>query len=94
MKILGRPGSDRSAGERSERMQQVGESVGILVDRLSNMTDDELGDYLRLDVLREVLDRRVGQVGRYERSVFSEAFKVLVDEDFTLVNLEPCWRAA
>jgi hypothetical protein len=64
-----------------------------LTERLDALSAEELGDYLRLDVLREVLDRRVGQVGRYERAVFSEAFKVLVEEDFGLENLEPCWRA-
>jgi len=57
------------------------------------MSELELDDFLRLDVLREVLDRRVGQVGRYERAVFSEAFKVLTEENFDVSNLEQCWRA-
>ncbi len=58
------------------------------------MDQELLGDFLRLDVLNEVLDKRVGQVGRYERLVFSEAFKVLIEEDFSLDNMEPCWRAS
>jgi len=45
-------------------------------------------------VLAETLDRRVGQVGRYERSVYFEAFQVLISEKFNLTHLEPCWRAA
>ena len=57
------------------------------------MTTEELGDFLRLDVLSETLDKRVGQVGRYERGVFFEAFSVLIAEAFDVPNMEPCWRA-
>jgi hypothetical protein len=64
-----------------------------LIKNLDSYDDESLADYLRLDVLQEVLDRRVGQVGRYERAVFADAFKVLVEEEFSLDNLEPCWRA-
>lgn len=91
--VLGRPGAPRPVGERARRMNALREAEDALIDRLASYDTDELGDYLRLDVLREVLDRRVGQVGRYERAVYAEAFKVLVEERFELPNLEPCWRA-
>jgi hypothetical protein len=91
--VLGRPGADREAEERAERLRDLIAAQQALTKRLESLSNEDLGDYLRLDVLREVLDRRVGQVGRYERAVFSEAFKVLVEEDFALSNLEPCWRA-
>ncbi|NKW62103.1 hypothetical protein GS931_20165 [Rhodococcus hoagii] len=74
-------------------MAQHQDSVHALISKLEGLSESDLGDFLRLDVLREVLDRRVGQVGRYERAVFSEAFKVLVEEEFTVTNLEQCWRA-
>lgn len=91
--VLGRPGANRPQDERAQRLAALVSAVDNLTQRLNAMSTDELGDFLRLDVLREVLDRRVGQVGRYERAVFSDAFKVLVEENFELVNLEPCWRA-
>jgi len=91
--VLGRPGASRSAPERSRRMESLAAQEAVLIERLEKYSIEELADYLRLDVLREVLDRRVGQVGRYERAVFAEAFKVLVDEEFSIQNLEPCWRA-
>lgn len=91
--ILGRPGADRTPAERIGRIDSLEASATMLNDRLDLMTLKELGDFLRLDVLQEVLDRRVGQVGRYERAVFGEAFKVLVGENFQLENLEQCWRA-
>jgi hypothetical protein len=91
--VLGRPGADRAPEERAARLAELNMAKDACVDRLAVLSIPELGDYLRLDVLREVLDRRVGQVGRYERAVFAEAFKVLVEERFALDNLEPCWRA-
>lgn len=92
-KILGRPGADKSNEAREENTKRLLMRHEHLVERLNKMSQTELGGFLKLDVLTEVLDKRVGQVGRYERSVFSEAFKVLIEEDFELRTLEPCWRA-
>lgn len=91
--ILGRPGADRSAADRAKILKRLQKQESALIKRLEKAKTEELADFLRLDVLQEVLDRRVGQVGRYERAVFAEAFKVLVEEEFDVPNLEPCWRA-
>jgi hypothetical protein len=91
--VLGRPGATRPIEQRALKMAELDEASNAFIQRLSAFNMEELGDFLRLDVLAEVLDRRVGQVGRYERAVYAEAFKVLVDERFMLENLEPCWRA-
>jgi hypothetical protein len=92
--ILGRPGADRASADRAAKLAELQHAEAILVTRLKGLTQPELGEFLKLDVLDEVLNKRVGQVGRYERSVFSEAFKVLIEENFVLENLEPCWRAS
>jgi hypothetical protein len=76
-----------------EDHREVKKAVGNLVSELNQMAPEAVGDFLKLDVLRETLDRRVGQVGRYERAVFYEAFKVLVEENFDLPDMEACWRA-
>jgi hypothetical protein len=91
--VLGRPGASRPTGERSQRMEELNEAASALLTRLDRMSEDELGAFLKVDVLREILDRRVGQVGRYERAVFADAFKVLIDEQFDVVDMEQCWRA-
>tara|TARA_R110002051_G_scaffold8952_3_gene36327 strand:- start:1248 stop:2408 length:1161 start_codon:yes stop_codon:yes gene_type:complete len=91
--ILGRPGLDRDAADRERRMADVIRSSSRLVARLEGLTAPQVGEFLQLDVLRETLDRRVGQVGRYERGVFFDAFKVLIEEDFNLPTMEACWRA-
>lgn len=91
--VIGRPGMERPDTESHERMQELIQKANLLIDRLNGMEAEAVGDFLKLDVLRETLDRRVGQVGRYERSVYSDAFRVLIEEDFELRDMEPCWRA-
>lgn len=91
--ILGRPGADRPQAERTARMQQLKQSAHDLIYRLANLDASHLRDFLKTDVLEELLDKRVGQVGRYERGVFADAFKVLIEENFAVQNLEQCWRA-
>jgi hypothetical protein len=92
--ILGRPGLDRSLEEQSARMEAMVMESTALIDRLKPLDTDGLGNFLMLDVLSEILDKRVGQVGRYERAVFYEAFRLLVNEHFNVPSLEPCWRAS
>ncbi|CAN5577150.1 hypothetical protein BH11ACT6_BH11ACT6_12010 [soil metagenome] len=91
--VLGRPGATRSIEQRAAKTVELENAADAFVDRLAKFDTAELGDFLRLDVLAEVLDRRVGQIGRYERAVYADAFKVLIEERFVLDNLEPCWRA-
>lgn len=91
--VLGRPGMDRPHNERRDRMIQIEHNAGALIDKLNGMTQEEVAAFLKLDVLAETLDRRVGQVGRYERGVYFEGFQVLINEHFELTSMEPCWRA-
>ena len=92
--VLGRPGLDRSIEDRSARIAKVREGAKKLANRLNEISAAEVGEFLKLDVLSEILDKKVGQVGRYERGVFVEAFKVLIEDDFEIPNMEPCWRAS
>lgn len=92
--VLGRPGANRPAAQRGSRMDEIGALEDNLLAKLGDMSVNAVGDFMRLDVLREVLDRKSSQVGRYERGVFGEAFKVLIEENFTIDNMEQCWRAA
>ena len=91
--VLGRPGMDRNHEERRTRIEQIERDAKALMRRLDCMDNQQLGEFLKLDVLVETLDRRVGQVGRYERGIYFDAFQVLINEGFNLSNMEPCWRA-
>lgn len=94
IEVLGRPGAGRDQEARAQRTDRMKSRTDKFISELNRMDDARLAQFLKLDVLREVLDKRVGQVGRYERSVFSEAFKVLVEEQFSLSDMEQCWRAS
>jgi hypothetical protein len=91
---LGRPGLDRTPDERDARMTEIVKQGTALVTKLNESSAADVGRFLALDVLSEVLQKRVGQVGRYERAVFFDAFKVLVEEGFVLTTMEPGWRAS
>lgn len=91
--VLGRPGMDRPQDEAAQRIARVDAQANALIKRLSDAPPEDVGRFLALGVLRERLNVRTGQVGRFERSVFSEAFKVLIEEGFDLPDMEPCWRA-
>lgn len=94
LSVLGRPGMDRTVDERAKRIARINADCGRLIVRLNKQSEAALGEFLKLDVLAETLDKRVGQVGRYERGVYFEGFHVLLEEKFELDSLEPCWRAA
>lgn len=91
--VLGKVGLDRIENERDQRMNSLTQGADDLIHRLGKNSVEDFQKFLRLDVLSEVLDRKVGQVGRYERSVFYEAFKLLIEERFAVPDMEPCWRA-
>jgi hypothetical protein len=92
--ILGRLGSDRHVEESNAALTAIQTGVDDLVHRLSDMSEDQLQTFLLLDVLNErVLGQKRSAIGRYERSFFETAFKVLIEEKFNVPSLEVCWRA-
>lgn len=91
--VIGRPAMERTNEIKLERIGHIENKVAVLCAKVDALDPQEIGDFLKLDVLSEVLDKRVGQVGRYERAVFFEAFNVLIQEELSVPSMEPCWRA-
>lgn len=92
--ILGRVGMDREVDRSSARLAELSRACAICVERINRMSAPDLERFLALDVLAERLGRRpTSAVGRWERSYFESAFKVLVDENYEVPSLETCWRA-
>lgn len=94
LNILGRLGNDRTPVASDEILNELKKQVLEMVQRLNSLSSDELREFLGLEVLGE---RLVGQkrsaIGRYERSFFETAFKVLLEERLEVPTLEVCWRA-
>jgi hypothetical protein len=92
--ILGRLGGDRTEEESIAALQAITNGAKNLIERLGTLSNYELREFLGLDVLSErVLGQKRSAIGRYERSFFETAFKVLIEEKFAVQSLEVCWRA-
>jgi len=95
VKLMGRPGSaEVPDNEKRERLESLSGKAADLLQRLDLMTAEQIGEFLDYTTLNEVLsDRKTGAVGDFEREFFLKAFQVLIEEEFTLTNMTPCWRA-
>lgn len=91
--ILGRVGMDKEDEVSEERCATLERSCAELVARLSK-PGFKLDEFIALETLSEKLSRRPSSaVGRWERAFFETAFRVLVEENFNVPSMEPCWRA-
>ena len=91
--VIGRPGMEKPSEARAARIQKIMDDAEKFTEKLNSFDAQQLCDFLSLNLLEEILDKRVGQVGRYERAIFYEAFSVLIQEDFQVPSMEACWRA-
>jgi hypothetical protein len=92
--ILGRIGMDRSEQDSECRLNDIQSSFSKLREKLNYLSQEDLGRFLSLDTLAEKTSKRpTSAVGRWERSFFESAFKVLLEEGFGVPSLETCWRS-
>ncbi|WP_125954908.1 hypothetical protein [Novosphingobium sp. MD-1] len=92
--VLGRIGMDKTEQESDDRLTKLSSSFARLREKLDNLSADNLGSFLSLDTLAEKASKRpTSAVGRWERSFFESAFKVLIEENFEVPSLETCWRS-
>lgn len=92
--ILGRIGMDKSEQDSDERLHNLSSSFSRLNEKLNGLNESDLGYFLSLDTLAEKASKRpTSAVGRWERSFFESAFKVLLEESFDVPSLETCWRS-
>ncbi|RQM43996.1 hypothetical protein EHZ19_31170 [Paraburkholderia bannensis] len=93
--VFGRPGISRPTSEQQKRLERTTKGVTRLVSRLAKMSMDQLEEFLGFQTLNEAISRgRSGlSVGDMEREFFLKAFQVLMEDDFKVVDLTPCWRA-
>lgn len=92
--VLGRIGMDKTEDESDARLVKLTESFQALKARLDGLSVEELENFLSLDTLAEKASKRpTSAVGRWERTFFEGAFKVLIEEGFDVPSLETCWRS-
>lgn len=89
--LFDEPGFDIDWAQTGDRMQSAANSISTLVERVTRMNADELTEFLQLETLNDRLDQRSGQVGRFERDLFTRAFGLMLQRGHELKNLTPCW---
>lgn len=85
------PGFDIDWGGVEGKLREIRKTVEALIEKLKGFSNDELEGFLELDLLNERLNRRSGQVGRYERELFTRAFRLMIERGSGLPNMAPCW---
>jgi hypothetical protein len=93
--VFGRPGMTRSAVDQTRRLQKLNDGVAKLKNRLNALPINELENFLAFQTLNEAITRGKSglKLGDTEREFFLTGFQVMIEEDFGLTDMAPCWRA-
>ncbi len=92
-KIIGRPGDERSQEKIDECKRVFFDTINNVSENLIAKSDEDVLDYIDFATLNQKMERKMSKVGDYERELFYEAFKVLIDENGEVNTLGICWRA-
>ena len=92
-KIMGRPGDERDKEKIEGYKMKFINAIENVVSSIEQKGEEELVGYMDFATLNQMMERRTAKVGDFERELFYEAFKVLVEENGQLSNLGICWRA-
>lgn len=93
MKVIGRPGVNRTAEIQQKSLSKIVKDFGEFIERLKPIEGNELLNFLSFDILNEIIDKPSSKVGDFERTFFKEAFTSLIEQDFQVDSFESCWRA-
>lgn len=93
--VFGRPGVTRPTDDQAKRLDKIVRGLTKLEKRLQRLANERIGDFLGFQTLNEAISRGKSglSVGDMEREFFLKAFQVLLEEDFAVTDMTPCWRA-
>lgn len=92
-KIIGRPGDERSQEKIARSKEKFLSAFANVQKSIDSKNEEELVEYIDFATLNQKMERRTAKVGDFERELFYEAFKVVIEEDGELSTLGICWRA-
>ncbi len=93
LSVLGRPGLDYPPEKQNQQWNEIKNNADELLQKLNNFNSEEIGTFLDFTTLNELIRQKSGKASHYERALFLEAFKVMIEEKFDIENMTPCWRA-
>lgn len=93
--VFGRPGVSRPGTEQMRRLEKIRRGLGKLERKLSKASSEKVEQFLGFQTLNEAISRGKSglSVGDMEREFFLKGFQVLLEEDFDVTDMTPCWRA-
>ena len=91
--VFDQPGFDINWKEAPKRLKEVQQSIEIISAKLDKLKKSQLGEFMQLSMLNQLLSGRRGGVGRFERDLFKRAFTMMIGNAARLQTLGPCWRA-
>ena len=91
LSILGRPGSDPNSERANKKWNQIKNDAEQMLQRLSELDSSQMRTFLDFQVLNELIGKKPAKSN--EREFFLQAFKILIEENFKIENMTPCWRA-
>lgn len=86
---LGRPGNEYTPEKQNQKWQDIKTNADKLLEKLGSFNHNEMEEFLCFDTLNEVVSKKIAKSN--EREFFRGAFKVLIDENFEIENMNPCW---
>lgn len=93
IQVMGRTAMDKEQKDSDAVMKSIDDAVCGLISRLDGLSYAEHRQFMCLDILSE---KRSGQrqaaVGRQQRSLYENAFSILIETGPTLPSMETCWR--
>ncbi|MFB2893414.1 hypothetical protein ACE1CI_10915 [Aerosakkonemataceae cyanobacterium BLCC-F50] len=91
LSVLGRPGSDHSPERQNEKWNQIKNGADQMLQRLSSLNSSEIRNFLDFPTLNELIGKKPAKSN--EREFFVQAFRTLIEENFQVDNMTPCWRS-
>ncbi|MEB3150276.1 MAG: hypothetical protein VKL60_14850 [Sphaerospermopsis sp.] len=86
---LGRPGNEYTPEKQNQKWQDIKTNADKLLEKLGSFNSNQMQEFLCFDTLNEVVSKKITKSN--EREFFRGAFKVLIDENFEVENMNPCW---
>lgn len=92
-KVFGRPGIEKSQEEVLKSFNETESVVNLFIDKVKQMTNEDLGTFLSLPTLSEKLSIKSSRVGDFEREFFTKSFDTLLEIGADLPTMEVCWQS-
>ena len=90
LSVLGRPGSDHNSEIQNKKWDKIKNDADQMLQDLSKLNSSQMGIFLDFPTLNELIGKKPAKSN--EREFFLQAFKVLIEENFKVSNMTPCWR--